>query len=1217
MITTTQKIGPGPTSIYNEWLNFTQNVVWSNSEVVHTFGSGVVKGCKVTFVPGREEQDASGEWTVFPPKIEVGAGEVIADGMYYEIAAKTWEMLFVIDTPFKALWVSREDVSDENWEDLHGESPPALTLGLPEAVAGDNVWVYVDQSGELQLQTSTLVSSESWPSNGDANAKRYLPVLAFTDGIDEVSVTEMPAPDAPYNNYYPWDSTHDIRHFVREKPNGAYLVVGDPDTGADFPNIQQALDYLESCDKGDNDVSRRILVTKSQVIDTPLKVRCPGVTIEGVKNEVADAAERITLSWSYCSARSNAAQGALIDVAGYVDVGLFNLHFVHASEQGDVKNTWCCIHNPGNRFRLEGCIFGQPESHGTGTDPGSTISVAVDFGSGVVEGARLAGNKAFGMIRGLTGFPKSNAQYSMGCLKRAAVQDNYVSVADLKEIRPPDSGPNEEDECEIICFGEEGSPTEEELLTSFFAIDMGFNPDECLYNRIEHNVLERPLCGIRVGGLSAVNANAIRGCYGFGIYATAWGSLDLPDAAGFSAWLTAWDKLPGATDIAGNYVDLGPFPNQWWWRAAIRLEMPGCHVAHNTIIVGQNSGCGIVQGPLPTYDKAHVAAHFASLLPGKHSVVGNNINMAPINDDGTVNHAAQITRQGIGIALFSTHNRVTDNGIFHARTGIVVTAYNSVVGNIITPAAVAILAWAYNSVAGNVIGWFPHVQDGLPWTLHRFKQKPLENYGAILVSIGNALDSNTIVCGSDAPYAANRPAAIHIDDWPMQIFGPRWFFFFAGKVWSKSSWDNVPAHAAKLLGKRVGGNTISHHRISLYNPIGYWSKIGIPISALAVTIIALVLARFRDWLQGVQAIIATAISIILKDAYLRVDGIVFKGSWDGNIVTGTQIWHGIRAIDVKSGHAMIDGCMINRPFETGIHIKNSISSKVSGCTVVTFGRLGARLSGLPVYIDKSAPGTTVNDCVLWQSFQAREGNWSLREKNGFAPLDIMYHAPCMVQKADNVSVNDCTIVNYANMGIYWAGNNGQCGGCWFYTRSDLAQTPQGEVFCNNTYDYGWETSNYLETGLSKRYPAIFFAYKLEKISYDYEYTTGAGSNELSLEAKLPVPATGGNLVWGAHMLNCQPSGRYYHFGMASPIKYVNDLPQMYFPGNDEHPKSSPMWKALNWLMNPNPPMYVPPFVLWLDPEMTDEQILLQARCTNLIHLNSCYWIVCHEPSPVI
>jgi hypothetical protein len=1086
MTWTPSTLGPGPERITNEWLNALQGQLESNLEVLKTFHAGVVWGCEVSF----HEAD----FLVDPPlplRVKVGQGAAVSNGVYHRVNA----IEITVD-------------------------------GEP----GQFVWVYIDATGEAVISVQNI---PLWPeqvlASPPADVQPNLAVLA----LGQIGEGSPPGET--------WEWAHDLRHFVREKPNGAVLVVGDLDAGADFEDIQQALDYLGACDLGQNDVPRRILVTRHQDVSAPLLVRCHGVSIEGVLNEVGapeddEPEERVVLTWSF-SDTSVPANGALINVAGFQDVNLQDLHLIHRG-----STTWCAVHDPGDRFRMERCIIGEPET----TD--SLLSVVIDFGGGTTTGAHISENIAYGLHRGLFGFTLLNPDQSSategfvtGCLQRSLVQRNFVSTTGLIEPDSSDRVPS--DPCWNVC----GEPLPEGEIWSwtdprkyFYAIDLGVNPDAttgCLYNVVQENVIQSCFNGIRVGAISKVHSNVVRQCVLFGVMATSTGVVDPAPLAGDA------DAM-GATEISGNTIELDTFPGAPWWRAGIRLEMTTCYVGFNTVATGIQPGCGIIHGPLDLSDRIAIKTHFAALRPGKHAVVGNTVMMQPIEADGSFADFQVISLKGIGVGLFSVHNRITDNCTVRAQTGILVTAYSAVSNNTIELSVVAIFAWSYNSVTGNTIGWFPHTSAGLPWDLlkpmtfapvlatvapyisqgteddgSRAAQPSVlgsiaqlqafvqiyttdPGLGAIMLSNGNSCDGNTITCGMDDSFAARNPVAIYVKDWATELFGGGWSTFFDETFWGDISAAESP-FAAQLKAKTVGGNVISNSVIQLADPEGD------PLSATGS---------------------------------FKADGILLNGDWAGNTVSGAFIWRGQAGITAESQSARITASSAWYTNALALQLNASPLSSVSGCVFVTSGN---RTAG----IGSGSPDTSIDDCLLIQLASPEQGEGV--PLTHFTPSQLP--PPCLVVEADRVAVNDCAFLNNGNVCIEWSGSFGVSGGCYFVAGSGDIPADPGSV-------------------TKPRFAAIRFA------------TTGSAGGVDESQNYYPGAATQGNLVFGAHMLRCAPLG-VNDDPPRSPIEWSNNE-MMYNPDYDE-PAGD---RFTVW--NPDPPQYN----------------IGQQRWTNRVSVESCfYW----------
>jgi hypothetical protein len=648
------------------------------------------------------------------------------------------------------------------------------------------------------------------------------------------------------------------------------------------------------------------------------------------------------------------------------------------------------------------------------------------------EDVEIVDNRAYNLRLGLLGY-KSTGQgtytWPETCLKRSLVSGNHVSVIDVQGWAV------------------------DVAAKLYFAIDMGIDATKCLYNIVADNVIEGCFCGIRAGMFSRVRSNLVLGCRHTGIVATSNGTVPTNPGA-------AENDAAGFTEIYGNHVELGYYDGAPWWRAGIRLEVTSCQVSGNTIVVGNLAGCGIVHGPLDLSDRDSIESHVAALRDGGHAVTGNSIIMNPVADDGTIDRSQYVTRPGtMGIVMLSTGNRVGNNAVLHARTGVLVTADCTVCDNVITPAVVAIVAWSKNTVGGNAIGWFPHTSQALPWTMEGEPET-----GAILLSNENTCHGNSIVSGAHDPSARLRPAAVNVKDWPVQIFGSGWITKFDVTYWQTPT---IPL-AEVLVGKRVGGNVITGCAIDLSNPSGVAGE---------------------------------------KSSYFSLDGIILEGEdaseERGNTVVGTTIRRGERAVVATSGPVTLSSCTCHLPLTYGLHLVASPRSAVSGSLFHTS-------SGQAVRVEEDSTDLALNDCLL------------VRDTESAAKADDL---ACLVQLADRVSVNDCAIVSYGSPGIYWAGDLGLCGGCWF--------------FCHKGLSIDWSNIQYSATDF---FPAIRFA------------STNGGS---------PAPDTQGNHVFGAHMLHCLPleSGAQSY----SPIEWSNAY-LMYNPtvGTEEDNPFPPTYSNGRW-----------------------------------------------------
>ena len=932
MAWTPKTFGLGPERITNEWLNALQGAIQSNSNILERHHGGVVWGCRPTFSVG------SGGAL----EITVTEGAVISSGTYFDITAQT------------------------------------MVVIPPGAENQYFVWIYVSSAGELEVLAHE--DPGPWPSDTPEpeDLEENLAVLGFGRIV--------------LDGTWSWSFGHDIRQFVREKPNGAVLVVGDLDAGADFESLQQALDYLFACDAGANEVPRRILVTQSQAVDEPVRVRTDGVIIEGVLNEVGapdpdseDEDERIILTWSHGDG-TQPSGGALFDLQSHSDIELRRLHLVREDTA-----TWCAVYNARHRFLMEGCIVGTQ-----GRD--ALLSVVVDFGDNATDGVRFEHNLVYGMRRGLFGYTATSEERpvaegaDVGWLRRSVVAHNYVSTMGLKEPRDPGK---EWDECWDEC-GKDLSRVDRPPWTDpgqyFFAIDCGVYNDEnngSAFNTIRGNVVNRSMCGIRVGRFSSVRANLLHDTVLFGVLATVY-----PEGPPGS--LVAGESDPvGATEIAANTITFTDFDDAPWWRAGIRLELTTCHVSDNAVLSG-TAACGIVHGPLDLADTEARRDHFIALRDGGHAVVGNSIVLAPVDANGVVDHGQVSTRVGVGIALFSIQNRVTDNGIFHARTGIFATAYNVIANNVIEPAVLGIFAWSYNTVSGNTIGWYPHTANGFPWLPEELvsvqqvesELTPVKNVeippaplgqGAIMLSLRNVCAGNAVACIGGGDPSGTVAVAIFAADWAKYLYGREFQKLFS-KFWK--SVDPLEQQLALRIGMvepKVGGNLIEGATIHLAN------------------------LEARSGGAGSYA----------------VHGVVVDDTEPDTVISDVMIRSGLIGIWVRSGGASISGCTAWACRETALQVDGGHGSRISGCSFMTNYHRTAN-------IGEHAAGTSVHDCLLWQISRSES------RRPGMT---------CLQVDADQVQVNDCALLNYGSNCIDWNGSYGVCGGCWFLAGD---RDPQGD-----------------------------------------------------------------------------------------------------------------------------------------------------------------------------
>ncbi len=207
--------GPGPERLTSVFFNELEDQNINHQNVLTTRAGGVIIGCEPNF---SEEG-----------KFSIGPGAVISAGKYFEL---------------------EEGLSINEF---------------PEATMNDHIWLYIDENGELNH------TGQSWPDHislGEVQNSYCVLGIAMYRGDEEYL-----------------EDGKDIRRFVQTKPNDAELVVGDVAAGADFEDLHQALGYLEACDMGNKKVSRRVVVTRDIDIDEPVQVRLAGVTLEGSISE--------------------------------------------------------------------------------------------------------------------------------------------------------------------------------------------------------------------------------------------------------------------------------------------------------------------------------------------------------------------------------------------------------------------------------------------------------------------------------------------------------------------------------------------------------------------------------------------------------------------------------------------------------------------------------------------------------------------------------------------------------------------------------------------------------------------------------------------------------------------------------------------------------------------------------------------------------------------
>lgn len=985
------QFGPGPERIRNEWFNDIQDHIHSNSHVIESMPSGVIWGCQVTFHDGDANND---------PRITVDKGAVISNGHYREIMPQEWPI-----------------PSPENYDDKY-------------------VWIFVDQDGRLPGQLTdvdpnsklTFISESAlqWPSCPvdthlvtvpEPAPQKDLAVLGLGYLVDSV-----------------WSIAYDTRHFVREKPNGAVLVVGDLDAGADFEQLQQALDYLAACELGKNEVPRHIVVTRNQWLAKPVEVRCSGVTIEGVREleyDWHDQAHEVFVLWGHHTGDSGSrGESAAIKINGHKDVTIRHLNFVPIGNQFE---RWCAIHNPGNGFTLVDSSFWN--TYGT-------LHSAVELEQEVTRGTQILRNQAL-LSQGLFSYA-----HSEGCLRGAEVRHNFISML-----------PNHWFAIDNQMRGN----TKNGGVFLPYSIDMGINPSHCVNNSIEENVIIYCTNGVRVGRLSAVRSNKIHFTNFWGIVVTTSQDGEL-------------SNTEASTEVVGNWINLRYGVSG---RAGIWLQLNSCTVTGNTVMTGMttdSAGVGILHGPENWLSLNNCKRTFIELRSGKHTIQGNTLRF---NLDEFPGAQVGATRPStLGIVMLSTDNRITENGIFNAANGIVVTAGNIVSDNTINACRIGVAAWAYNTISGNRIDWFPDNAWGLmlPYT----GDSPVVPFG-ILAARDNTISSNSLTCNAQLENDRTIPQAIGMIEWPTVIFG----YLFQTDFNNHWSGSDSPILAQRLKSTQK-------------NKFGLW----IPI--LGGNTISGGLINIGDY-------IALAISAM---------GIEFETVNQPNSIDSIQVSAGRYGYGIHSFGVPMS--ISNSSVSVGdfsLLLSNAWSSRVSSCLFRTKDNYGPSIK---VFSNSVETGVDIhfNNCTMIKE-STRAGT----------TINFDSHRG---------SINNCAITNYGGPGIKWDGDFGVCGGCWFYTKS------KGNP--NTTISF--QKSN-------TRWPAIVF-----------KSTGNATSDE---------GTTQGNLVYGAHMINCEAFG-IYNDVVKSPIHYSN---------------SFTMFQSSNWNLvhNPHPPNY--------------DSIL--DRWTNRVHAESCYY----------
>lgn len=860
-------------------------------------------------------------------KLTVGAGAVISAGKFFEF-----------------------------------EMPQTFELtGEPE---DRNIWIYVDDEGRLDYTSGSPPNGTGWPDHADepTEAQNSYCVLGYT------TVSRS------------WYKGLDIRRFVRAQPSEGVLTVGDPANGADFATIQNGLDYLAASNRGQRTVGHRLLITRSEELTVPLQIKCNGVILEGVPASPADS-DRIVI-------HAIAAPSA-IDVQGHFDVTIDRIQFTYSGEW----DADCCIDGPGSRFTLKRCTFGMAGGGSSGffyavqfRDLPDTTGPHDNFPPwplNKIDNVRIEDNAAFLLRRGLINYADEHT-----CLYQSVISRNYIST-------PP---------IDPHSLAEETYTDQQNF---YFAIDTGLDAEtrHNRYNTVQGNVIENCFNGIRIGVLGKVQDNTILGCTHFGIIATAVGEVEWH---AHSYYLEELLNQSGVTELSGNHIELGAggvfsvevdgfaISKPIWWRSGIRLEVSNCRVASNTIVVGDHMGSGILHGGelqleqgIDTSHYLNIANTLAKPISGRQVVSGNRIVMNPLvttADQTVVIDRVEDVRNGFGIALFSHDNRISDNAIFHAAAGVLVTAGNIVSDNVISPSVVGIWAWAHNTITNNRIGWTPTYQNGLPWYL----PSDHDSKNAIVLTFGNQCESNVVLleklAGTPQP-----TSAIGIFNAPLKMMWAKVRWFSVVRM-ACTDEDNVPLRTptlcSRLIGQQVRENSVSNNLIDLTKLDGaghYDTLTGISISG----------NHEVEESRGPHEITST----VIRGGGVGIDCAVATVSISNCSVYDTLN----QCLNIVGRHQPPPGGEpLPQPDDVRVQVVNSVfhRSDVSGGST----------------INADAANCCFRGCLI-----------SMFTQDPPPDTEVFF------QGGDHVQVTDCAIVNTGGMGINWPGNFGICRGCWFWT----------------------------------------------------------------------------------------------------------------------------------------------------------------------------------------
>ncbi|MCP4674762.1 MAG: hypothetical protein GY854_04455 [Deltaproteobacteria bacterium] len=493
--------GPGPERLTNLFISKIAAQIESNANVIKNWAPGVIVGLEPSF-------DEPGVFSIAP-------GAALSVGRYRE---------FPVD------------------EEGDAEYPYSVTVS--DVAEDDLVWFFIDDNGELTYHAG------GWPDHKDEPivVENSYCVLGFAAyGADG------------------WKDPRDVRRYVQTKPNDAELVVGDIADGADFETIQQALDYIEACDKGDRYVSRKIVVTEDQTISgTPeIHVRVPGVRLEANHSSggLVEINGSIYLYQHDGQDLNTSIEGFIISTSAYTDA-------IRFTADSDVISG----------FSIRNCVLEAENNSMPFYVQKKDLSISKDvfLNRFVIEDCEINDIRAnlFYSPQKLTLALRDSIIRNNILTCTMTPEDKCTSLG-INSIDPENEQYYARDEAVINCHWYGTTPSTPEASS--------------LRNIIEGNTISGGIVSVRVGRQDTVRNNVIKDAGLYGI---------LVDAPGSQA-MTMDAAIHGGTEISGNTISLwdeGVSACLKWWRSAIRLELSHCSVVDNRLDLNQQTACGVSEG---------------------------------------------------------------------------------------------------------------------------------------------------------------------------------------------------------------------------------------------------------------------------------------------------------------------------------------------------------------------------------------------------------------------------------------------------------------------------------------------------------------------------------------------------------------------------------------------------------------------------------------------